>query len=108
MPTTITIQDPRPRTREIFLDLSNPNRYVITIVRETVKEVAEDGTIFSRNTTRKIRRVVTFDPVTEAPSGDADIVELLMPIKAIVERLEAEDIAAEAAREAAANAGNHG
>jgi hypothetical protein len=97
MPTTIVIDDPRPRTRSILLDLSDPYRYRIEVQRETVNEVSGQATVYRRRPTRTITREVLFDKVTDAPSGDADVLALLPQIRALVEKWEAEDVAAEGA-----------
>jgi hypothetical protein len=103
MPTTITIADPRPRTRRILLDLDDPNSYRIRIVREQVEETTDTGEILRRSVTRTITRTITFGQ-DGTPAGDAALLPLLAPIQAAVEALEAADIQAEQAAAAAAEA----
>lgn len=94
MPTTLIINDPRKRTRSILLDLVDPNRYEVTIIRESVEEKQADGSILVRYPTRVIRRIVTWNG--ETPTGDPLVLGLLQPITEAV-------LAMEAADEAAAN-----
>lgn len=91
----ITVNDPRPRTRTIHLDLSDPMQYRIRVVRETVSEVATTGALMGRQISRTIARTIDFD-AGGVPTGDARLIALLSPIKTAIEALEAEDIAAEA------------
>ena len=96
----VTVSDPRTRTRNILLDLSNPNSYRITIVRESVQEMSDTGAVARRATTRIVKRDIVFD-ANGVPSGDPLVLALLPGIKSAIEALEVADIAAEAAAAAA-------
>jgi hypothetical protein len=95
MPTTIVLNDPRPRTSRITLDLTDPYTYRIRIERELVEETSDALRVMRRQRTRTIQRTITFDKQTDAPSGDPNILALLAPIQAAVLAMEAADIAAE-------------
>lgn len=90
MPRSILINDPRPRTRTITIDLSDPERYTIEVIREKVEEL-EDGRIISREATMLIREEVTFTEKGE-PIGSKEVLGLLGPIQAAIETIEARRI----------------
>lgn len=91
MPRSIIIADPRQRTRSISINLSNPERYVIEVVREQVEEL-DDGRIIGRDVTMLISEVVTFDE-KGGPIGSHEVLSLLAPIQLAVEAIEARRIA---------------
>lgn len=91
MPTTLN--DPRPRTRSVTIDCSNPVRYMVRIVREAVQEDSSTGKVLARKVNRVVTRTVTFD-ADGAPVGDPHVIALLGPITAAIEACEAADLAA--------------
>jgi len=93
---TTTVSDPRTRTRTIHMDLTSPNRYGITIIRESVREMSDTGQVVARTSTRAIKREITFD-AAGVPAGDPLAIALLPQVKAAVEAMEVADIAAETA-----------
>lgn len=83
MPTTFTVNDPRARTNNIVIDLSDPMCYKLIITRENVREIAETGEIYSREIGSKIVETITFD-LDGNPTGDPIVLPLILPIQTAV------------------------
>lgn len=79
MPTTVTINDPRSRSQNVFIDLSDPMKYRIIITREIIRDIIETGEVYSRESGRQIIEEITFDS-DGTPHGDETVLSLIGPI----------------------------
>lgn len=91
MPRTLTLRDPRKRTRSIVIDMADPYHYCIQIEREIVEESADTGEVATRVPAGTILREIIFDRTTDAPTGDEHILACIPDIQAAIEAMEAED-----------------
>jgi hypothetical protein len=77
----------RDRTRRILIDLSDPDQYVIRIMRERVTE--QDGELTVRRPIRLLVQNVTFD-ANGNPVGSPAVTPLIPQIEAAIATLDAE------------------